>query len=56
MLKPKKKREAKEMAEDLCKLDHQNQVIVDHSIQLLLASQTLHDRKKDPPAPHGPEV
>ena len=33
------------MAEDLCKLDHQNQVIVDHSIQLLLASQTLHDQK-----------
>ena len=52
MLQPKKKREARDMAEDLCKLDHQNQVIVDHSIQLLLASQTLHDQKNCPPAPH----
>ena len=51
MLQPKKKREAREMAEDLCKLDHQNQVIVDHSIQLLLASQTLHDQKKLPTRP-----
>ena len=52
MLQPKKKREAREMAEDLCKLDHQNQVIVAHSIQRLIARHTLHDQKNCPPAPH----